>query len=71
MPAFLTQLGAVAVIPLITMPFRLMAPATSDVRRFGLLVGLIDIGAVISTHPRIRSEAVRWILGLVLRVCHP
>ena len=48
MPAFLTQLGAVAVIPLVTMPFRVMAPVSSDVRRFGLLVGLIDIGAVIS-----------------------
>ena len=48
MPAFLTQLGAVAVIPLVTKPFRLMAPVSSDVRRFGVLVGLIDIGAVIA-----------------------
>ena len=48
MPAFLTQLGAVALIPLITRPFRLMAELSRDVRRFGLLVGLIDIGAVIS-----------------------
>ena len=48
MPAFLTQLGAVAVIPLMTMPFRLMAKLSTDVRRFGVLVGLIDIGAVIS-----------------------
>ena len=48
MPAFLTQLGAVAVIPLVTKPFRLMAPLSSDVNRFGVLVGLIDIGAVIS-----------------------
>ena len=48
MPAFVTQLGAVAVIPLLTRPFRLMAPLSLDVRRFGLLVGMIDIGAVIS-----------------------
>ena len=48
MPAFLTQLGAVALIPLITRPFRLMAGLSRDVRRFGVLVGLIDIGAVIS-----------------------
>ena len=48
MPAFVTQLGAVAVIPLLTRPFRLMAPLSRDVRRFGLLVGMIDIGAVIS-----------------------
>ena len=48
MPAFLTQLGAVALIPLITRPFRLMAELSRDVRRFGVLVGLIDIGAVIS-----------------------
>ncbi len=49
MPAFITQSGAVAVIPLMTRPFRLMAPLSSDVRRFGLLVGLVDIGAVIAT----------------------
>lgn len=49
MPAFLTQLGAVALIPLLTKPVKLMAPVSSDVRRFGLLVGLIDIGAVIAT----------------------
>ena len=48
MPAFLTQLGAVAVIPLVTVPFRLMAPVSRDARRFGVLVGLIDIGAVIA-----------------------
>jgi uncharacterized membrane protein len=48
MPAFLTQLGAVALIPLMTKPFRLMAKLSSEVNRFGLLVGLIDIGAVIS-----------------------
>ena len=48
MPAFLTQLGSVFWIPLITVPFRLMAPVSSDVRRFGVLVGLIDIGAVIA-----------------------
>ncbi len=49
MPAFLTQLGAVALIPLLTKPVKLMAPLSSDARRFGLLVGLIDIGAVIAS----------------------
>ena len=48
MPAFLTQLGAVALIPLIARPVQPMATLTLDVRRFGVLVGLIDIGAVIS-----------------------
>ena len=48
MPAFLTQLGAAALIPLLTKPFRLMAELSRDVGRFGVLVGLIDIGAVIS-----------------------
>ncbi len=48
MPAFLTQLGAVFMIPLFTRPFRLMAKLSTEVNRFGLLVGLIDIGAVIS-----------------------
>ena len=48
MPAFLTQLGAVAIIPLVTKPFKLMARLSSEVNRFGVLVGLIDIGAVIS-----------------------
>ena len=48
MPAFLTQLGAVFLIPLFTRPFRLMAKLSPDVNRFGLLVGLVDIGAVIS-----------------------
>ncbi len=48
MPAFLTQLGAVGFIPLMTKPFRLMAKLSKEVNRFGLLVGLIDIGAVIS-----------------------
>ncbi|MCY4423001.1 MAG: DMT family transporter [Acidimicrobiaceae bacterium] len=48
MPAFLTQLGSVFWIPMITVPFGLMAPVSSDARRFGLLVGLIDIGAVIA-----------------------
>ena len=48
MPAFLTQLGAILWIPLFTKPFRLMAEISRDVRRYGVLVGLIDIGAVIS-----------------------
>ena len=73
MPAFLTQLGAAALIPLIAGPIQTWAPGSRDarrfdsdrprpsgatdrplapmspeVRRFGLLVGLIDIGAVIA-----------------------
>ena len=49
MPAFLTQLGAVAIIPLIGALMRRMAPLSADVGRFGLLVGAIDIGAIISS----------------------
>ena len=48
MPAFLTQLGAVALIPLIARLIQPMAALSGEVRRFGVLVGLIDIGAVIS-----------------------
>ena len=48
MPAFLTQLGSVALIPLLAKPFRMMAAISREVSRFGVLVGLIDIGAVIS-----------------------
>ena len=51
MPAFLTQVGAVAVIPLLSrLPsMQNMAPLSSEVRRFGVLVGLIDIVAIISS----------------------
>ena len=49
MPAFVSQFGAVLLIPLITRPLQSMAPLTPTVRRFGLLVGLIDIFAVISS----------------------
>ena len=48
MPAFLTQLGAAALIPFISRPVQPMAAPSRDVRRFGVLVGLIDIGAIIS-----------------------
>ncbi len=51
MPAFLTQLGAVTFIPLLSR-FRGMHPMstiTSEVTRFGVLVGLIDIIAIISS----------------------
>ncbi len=48
MPAFVTQLGAAVFIPLIARPLQPLAPLSSDVKRFGLLVGLIDIGAVIA-----------------------
>lgn len=48
MPAFLSQLGAAALIPPIAMLVQPMAPLSRDVKRFGLLVGLIDIGAIIS-----------------------
>ena len=51
MPAFLTQLGAVAGIPLLSRlpPMQTMAPLTSEVRRFGVLIGLIDVVAIISS----------------------
>ena len=49
MPAFLTQLGAAALIPLIAIPIQPMSALTPDVRRFGVLVGLVDIGAIISS----------------------
>ena len=48
MPAFVTQLGAAALIPLIARPFQPLAPVSRDVKRFGLLVGLIDIIAIIA-----------------------
>ena len=48
MPAFLTQLGAAVLIPLIARPIQPLAPVSRDVKRFGLLVGLIDIGAIIA-----------------------
>lgn len=47
MPAFLTQLGAAALIPLISRPVQQMAALSREVCRFGLLVGLIDVGAII------------------------
>lgn len=49
MPAFVTQLGSAALIPLIARPVQPMAPVSRDVKRFGVLVGLIDIGAIISS----------------------
>ena len=51
MPAFLTQLGSAALIPLLarSRPMQTMAALSSDVLRFGLLVGLIDIGAIIAS----------------------
>ena len=49
MPAFMTQAGAVLLIPLIARLVQPMSELSQEVRRFGLLVGLIDIGAVISS----------------------
>lgn len=51
MPAFLTQLGAAAFIPLLSRsrPMQRMAALSSEVVKFGLLVGLVDIGAIISS----------------------
>ena len=49
MPAFLTQVGSVALIPVIAALSVSMAPLSRDARRFGVLVGLIDIGAIISS----------------------
>ena len=51
MPAFLTQLGAVALIPALSRLPKMqhMAPLTSGVYRFGVLVGLVDIVAIISS----------------------
>ena len=49
MPAFMVQAGAVVLIPLVARAFRPMAPLQSDVRRFGVLVGLIDAGAIIGS----------------------
>ena len=49
MPAFLTQLGSVVLIPLLVRAVQPMAELDREVSRFGLLVGLIDIGAIISS----------------------
>lgn len=49
MPAFLTQLGSIALIPLIARLSQPMAPLSRDACRFGVLVGLIDIGAIIAS----------------------
>ena len=49
MPALITQIGAVLLIPIVTRPIRPMSPLGGPVMRFGILVGLIDISAVISS----------------------
>ena len=51
MPAFVTQLGAVPLIPLMSrLPgMQAMAPLTATVGRFGALIGLVDIIAIISS----------------------
>lgn len=49
MPAFVSQLGAALLLPFVTRPWLPMAPLTGTIRRFGTLVGFIDIGAVIAS----------------------
>ena len=49
MPAFVVQAGAVLLIPLVAKTFRPMAPMRAEVLRFGLLVGLVDAGAIIGS----------------------
>jgi len=49
MPAFVTQLGAVLLIPVITWPIRPMAPIDRVVGKFGVVVGAIDIVAIIAS----------------------
>lgn len=50
MPAFATQLGAVLLIPLMSrLPgMQAMAPLTAAVGRFGALIGVVDIIAIIA-----------------------
>lgn len=49
MPAFVSQLGAVLLIPLITRPIRPMSKLDREVVRVGVAVGLIDIVAIIAS----------------------
>lgn len=49
LPALITQFGSVLLIPVVTRPIRPMASLGPTVIRFGLLVGIVDIGAVIAS----------------------
>ena len=49
MPAFVSQLGAVLLIPLIARKIQPMSPIEPVVRNYGVLVGAIDIIAIISS----------------------
>ena len=49
LPALITQFGSMLLIPVVTRPIRPMAPLSSGVVRFGVLVGVVDIGAVIAS----------------------
>lgn len=49
MPAFVSQLGTALLIPIVVRPIRPMSPLSDVVRKFGLLVGVIDIGAIIAS----------------------
>ena len=48
-PAFVTQLGAVVLVPLFARPFQKPAPISRDIVGFALLVGVIDIIAIIAS----------------------
>lgn len=48
MPALISQVGAVLIIPVATRPLLPMAPLGPDIRRFAQLIGLLDITAIIS-----------------------
>lgn len=49
MPALFSQGGAVVLIPILTRPILPLAPLSGTVVRYGMLVGVIDIGAVIAS----------------------
>lgn len=49
MPAFISQLGAMVMIPVITRPIQPMAPLDPVVRNHGALIGAIDIVAIIAS----------------------
>ncbi|MGI9623245.1 MAG: hypothetical protein ACR2PK_10450 [Acidimicrobiales bacterium] len=48
-PALVTQIQAVLLIPLIARGFGGLAPMSKDLRRFALVVGIIDIAAIIAS----------------------
>lgn len=81
MPALVMQAGAVVLIPVLTRPILPMAPFSRTVLRFGLLVGAVDIGAVIASTVAFQTGNVAVIaaimafapaitIGLAHRVLH-